>query len=560
VNDQTNRFVRSARLVSGLVLFSYVTSHFFNHALGIRSLSAMEAGSTILLFPWQTYVGLSLLYLSFLLHGCLGLFALLKRRHLRMPVSEAFQLGTGLTIPLLLIPHAAGVRLGYSLQGLEFGYGRLLYQFWVVSPDFVLPRQILLLLIVWVHGCIGLRSWLRAKRWYPRAVPALASLATLVPVLAVLGLIVAGLNIREAAQRGELSVTLIAADGETVVDRIVEILLGVYVGAVAIILLLRVAMKWHARRFSAIRITYPGGRIVSVQLGFTVLEASRWAGIAHESVCGGRGRCSTCRIRILQGAERLPAPDELESRNLGRLGATPDIRLACQLRPRSDLTIEPLVRPRALADGNAIRFDAAVGGSKEIEIAAMFVDLWGSTELATGRLPYDALYLFDRYVQVVSGAIRAHKGHVTSVAGDGIMSVFSMDAGTGARSVLRSVLDIWTDLDKLNIELSDELPKPLKVGIGIHVGTAVVGWVSDGVSQSLQFLGDTGNVAAKLERYTRTLQCTLVVSEAALLAAGISLPFEKTAVRIAGRNNLLPVALVKQRADLERLLVQMHAT
>jgi len=135
-----------------------------------------------------------------------------------------------------------------------------------------------------------------------------------------------------------------------------------------------------------------------------------------------------------------------------------------------------------------------------------------------------------------------------------------MDAGTGARSVLRSVLDIWTDLDKLNIELSDELPKPLKVGIGIHVGTAVVGWVSDGVSQSLQFLGDTGNVAAKLERYRRTLQCTLVVSEAALLAAGISLPFEKTAVRIAGRNNLLPVALVKQRADLERLLVQMHAT
>jgi len=423
--------------------------------------------------------------------------ALLRRRHLRMPASEAFQLATGLAIPLLLIPHAAGIRLGYSIQGMEFGYARLLYQFWVVSPDFVLPRQILLLVTIWIHGCIGVRSLLRTMRWYSRAVPALASLATLVPVLAMLGLINAGLDIREAAQHGELTVTLVAANGEAV-DRIVQAILGLYVGGVAIILLVRVALKWRAKRFSAVRITYPGGQIVSVPLGFTILEASRWAGIAHESVCGGRGRCSTCRIRILQGSDRLPVPDELEFRGLRRIGAAPDIRLACQLRPRSDLAIEPLVRPRTAADVDAIRFDAAVGGSKEIDITAMFVDLRGSTELATGRLPYDALYLFDRYIQVVSGAIRAHKGYVTSIAGDGIMSVFSMDTGAGPRHSLQSVLDIWKDLENLNAELADDLPVPLKVGIGIHVGTAVVGWISDGASQSLQFLGDTGNVAAKL--------------------------------------------------------------
>jgi len=476
-----------------------------------------------------------------------------------MPASEAFQLTTGLAIPLLLIPHAAGIRLGYSIQGMEFGYGRLLYQFWVVSPDFALPRQILLLVIVWIHGCIGLRSWWRTMSWYSRAVPALASLATLVPVLALLGLINAGLDIREAAQHGELSVTLVASNGETV-DRIVQAILAVYVGAVAAILFTRAVMNWGARQFSAIRVTYPGGQIVSVPLGFTVLEASRWAGIAHESVCGGRGRCSTCRIRIVQGTGNLPPPDELEARGLGRLGTMPNIRLACQLRPRGDLTIEPLVRPRATSDVDAIRFDAAIGGSKEIDIAAMFVDLWGSTELATGRLPYDALYLFDRYIQAVSGAIRTHKGHVTSVAGDGVMSVFSMHAGAGVRDVLRSVLDIWKDLEKLNIELADDLPKPLKVGIGIHVGTAVVGWISDGVSQSLQFLGDTGNVAAKLERYTRNLQCTLVVSEATLRAAGISPALEQTTVSIPGREHSLRVALIKQRGDLESLLALLPAT
>jgi adenylate cyclase len=94
----------------------------------------------------------------------------------------------------------------------------------------------------------------------------------------------------------------------------------------------------------------------------------------------------------------------------------------------------------------------------------------------------------------------------------------------------------------------------------MHVGTAVVGWISDGASQSLQFLGDTGNVAAKLEGYTKNLQCTLVVSEAALLAAGASLTLEKTAVRIAGRRDPLRVGFVKQRADLERLLSHLPAT
>jgi len=559
VSNPATHLVRSARLGTGLILFAYSASHFINHALGIRSLSAMEAGSAVLLGPWQTYAGLTALYSSFLLHGGLGLLALLRRRHLRMPPSEAFQLATGLAIPVLLIPHAAGIRLGYSIQGTEFGYARLLYQFWVVSPDFALPRQILLLVTIWIHGCIGLRSWLRTMRWYPRAVPALASLATLVPVLAVLGVINAGFDIREAVQRGELTVTLVTANGETV-DRIVQAMLGLYVGGVAIILLVRVALKWRARRFSAVRITYPSGQIVSVPLGFTVLEASRWAGIAHESVCGGRGRCSTCRIRILQGSDRLPVPDELEFRGLRRIGATPDVRLACQLRPRSDLAIEPLVRPRTAGDVDAIRFDAAVGGSKEIDITAMFVDLRGSTELATGRLPYDALYLFDRYIQVVSGAIRAHKGFVTSIAGDGIMSVFSMDTGAGPRHALRSVLDIWKDLENLNAELVDDLPVPLKVGIGIHVGTAVVGWISDGASQSLQFLGDTGNVAAKLEGYTKNLRCTLVVSEAALLAAGTSLTLEKTAVRIAGRGDPLRVGFVKQRTELESLLSHSPAT
>src|SRR5882757_4814818 len=120
------RIERPLRLVSGLILFAYATTHLVNHAFGIRSIAAMEAASRVLLDPWQTLPGLTLLYTSFFAHGLLGLYALYRRRHLRMPASEAWQLALGLTIPLLLIPHAAGVRLGFAVFGLESSYAKIL--------------------------------------------------------------------------------------------------------------------------------------------------------------------------------------------------------------------------------------------------------------------------------------------------------------------------------------------------------------------------------------------------------------------------------------------------
>src|SRR5262249_51435559 len=168
---------------------------------GVRRAEAVRGAPGVLLKPWKTSVGLLILSSVFLIHGPLGLRALYRRRHFRIPASEAWQLSLGLAIPLLLIPHAAAIRIGTSLYDIEFGYPRLLYHFFVVSPDQALPQQLLLLVILWVHGCIGLRAWLRWKPWYASAVAPLASLATLVPVLAIVGVISAGLGVRDAAAR-----------------------------------------------------------------------------------------------------------------------------------------------------------------------------------------------------------------------------------------------------------------------------------------------------------------------------------------------------------------------
>ena len=98
-------------------------------------------------------------------------------------------------------------------------------------------------------------------------------------------------------------------------------------------LLLRLYRNWSAGRFRAVRITYPDGRVVTVPTGFSVLEASRLAGVPHASVCGGRGRCSTCRVRIEKGLAALPPPAGAEAITLKSIEASDNIRLACQIRP-----------------------------------------------------------------------------------------------------------------------------------------------------------------------------------------------------------------------------------
>jgi adenylate cyclase len=566
--EGAQRAERPLRLATGLILFFYATSHFLNHAFGIRSIDAMRAASAILLAPWQTYFGLLALYMSFFVHGLLGFYALFRRRHLRLPVGEAWQLALGLTIPLLLILHAGAIRLGGSIYGQKFGYERILFNFWVVSPDSALPRQLLLLLIVWIHGCIGLRAWLRTKPWYHRVSGVLAPLATLVPVLAILGIVNTGLDLRDAALLDPAYRASLAsspgsqeARNAAATDRITGGITIFYLGLVTGMFGLRAARDWHARRFHVVHITYPGHRVVSVPPGFSVLEASRWVGIPHASVCGGRGRCSTCRVRVVQGAQALEAPGPVERLTLRRIGAPPPVRLACQLRPSTDISVEPLVPIGEDSASGATRFDAAVEGGQELEIVAMFVDLRGSTRLATGRLPYDALFLFDRYLQAVTGAIRRNKGYATSIAGDGVMSVFGVEGNTAlaGRNAFQAAVDVWSGLEVLSGQLAGELEAPLRIGIGIHFGTAVVGMVSTSDSRSLQFLGDTGNIAAKLEAQSKHLDCTLVSSVAALNSIAPDMTHVETSVvAIAGKVHPVEVAVFRHKSELERILSSLR--
>jgi adenylate cyclase len=190
--------VRQVRLVCGLVLFTYLISHFLNHALGNISVDALAEGVHYHTRFWQFRPVAISLYAAMLIHGGLGIWALYQRRQFSWLAMEPLQLLLGLSIPVLVAFHVIGARLGQTLFGQEKLYPQELYAFWTAPAH----RQWMIfsvIVIAWVHGCIGLHFWLRMKAFYVRAAPYLLAAAVLVPTLALLGVYQAGRDVIAAS-------------------------------------------------------------------------------------------------------------------------------------------------------------------------------------------------------------------------------------------------------------------------------------------------------------------------------------------------------------------------
>ena len=374
------------RLISGLVLFAYMATHLANHGLGLISLAAMEAGRSVFLALWRAPPLTAALYLSLAVHVALALWALYRRRTWRgMRRAEVLQLIFGFTVPPLLAGHILATRGLHELYDLEDSYAFVINSIWIVSP-FYGVQQTLVVILAWVHGCIGLHYWLRLKPWYRPVMPWAFGAALLLPVLALLGFAAAGREVGRllldprwaAAFRDSLKLVDLRSAASWAY--------GVRDGGqlamaalLALVLLARLARRVVERGLGTVTLAYPGRQVRLRPGNASVLEISRQFGIPHASVCGGRGRCSTCRVRVGPGAEHLPPANEDEARVLKRVGAPPDVRLACQIRPRADLAVTPLLPPNAAVREAFARPDYHHG--IEREIAVLFADLRGFTGL-----------------------------------------------------------------------------------------------------------------------------------------------------------------------------------
>jgi adenylate cyclase len=257
--------------------------------------------------------------------------------------------------------------------------------------------------------------------------------------------------------------------------------------------------------------------------GSSLLEAIRESGIAHASVCGGRARCTTCRVRIASGLQHLPPPAALETEALARIGADPNVRLACQVRPRADVWVTPLVP--AHANSAMARRPGGVGG-RERQVVAMFVDLRGSTALGEARLPYDVVFILNQFFAEMAEALAATGGHYAQFAGDGLLALYGLETeiGPACRQALDGAALMQRHMDRLNTRLAPELAEPLRIGIGVHAGLAIVGNMGPPAAPIISAVGDPINAAARLESLSKHYGCTLVVSLDTLRLAGLPIP------------------------------------
>lgn len=548
--------VRRTRLVTGVILLTYLSTHLLNHSLGLISLEAMEAGRVWFLALWRNAAGTTALYGSLLVHFGLALWAIYQRHHLRMPLWEALQLALGLCIPPLLAVHFVGTRMAYEWHGVEDSYAKTVMTLWYTSPVHGV-RQALLIAIAWTHGCIGFHFWLRLRSWYSRHAALFFAFALLLPVLALLGFAQAGRQIEFLIARDpgwidhikQTTNALGAGEGQDLVQLHEGIIFGFW-ACLAGVLLARLIRHLTQRR-SRVRIMYPQAREVQVPRGFSVLEASRFAGIPHASVCGGRGRCSTCRIRITQGFSRQPLPSAAEQKVLQRIGAPPNVRLACQLRPTGAIAVAPLLPANAQArDGFG---QPAYLAGQERTIAVLFADLRTFTGIAEHKLPYDLVFLLNSYFETVGECITGAGGMVDKFIGDGVMALFGVEAGPqeGCRQALVAARGMVEQVSRLSESLADEIAQPLKIGIGIHCGPAVVGRMGYGTTVHVTAIGDTVNVASRLQDSTKEYNCQLVISEEVAKQSGLNtIEFTRHELTVRNRKEALIIFVVEDVAAL----------
>jgi adenylate cyclase len=552
---------RQLRLVCGLVLFAYLISHFLNHALGNISLEALAWGLHYHLLFWQFLPVAIVFYTALLVHGGLGIWALYERRQFRWKAVEPLQLVLGLSIPMLAAAHVIATRLGHTLFGLDRFYPQVLHGYWATASNRIW-LTLSVLIIAWIHGSIGLYFWLRMKTFFRRAAPFLLAAAVLVPTLALLGLYQSGRMVVEESADPEWRAANLAPDKvgtPAQADRLEKItgrfVIG-YLGLLGLVLVARGVRTLRERRVGMITLSYGNGRTVRVPRGLSVLEASLRHQVPHASVCGGRARCSTCRIRVIGDCSSLPEPSNREAFVLNRVGSgsDPAIRLACQLRPQADLSFFQIFTPQTVAT----RHGAPSHIGEERYLVSMFVDMRGSTRLAENRLPFDTVFVVNRFLGAVSQAVIECGGQPNQFLGDGQLALFGLATSRQAacRQALKAAGRISVYVEELNQFLKNDLREPIRFGIGIHGGEVIVGDIGYRDHMVFTALGDAVNVAARLQDMTKSLGCEAVVSDEVRATAGLApdaLPQKD--VEIRGRAEPMSVRVVASAGALTALVI-----
>jgi adenylate cyclase len=262
----------------------------------------------------------------------------------------------------------------------------------------------------------------------------------------------------------------------------------------------------------------PDDRAIEIDDDDIILEASLRAGIPHTHACGGSARCSTCRVLIVEGLEFCSPRTSPEDELAHKLRLEPEIRLACQTQVAGGKVI---LRRLAIDSEDLETFNDQMAGNlisapvgQEKKIAILFADIRGFTAFAESLLPYDVIYILNRYFQKMGYVINRNGGMINNYMGDGFMALFGLEnSDKAAEQAVRAGVEMLEELEKLNPYFETLYRHRLRIGIGIHCGLVVVGNLGAEKNQTVTAIGDAVNLASRIESANKQVGTSLLISE-----------------------------------------------
>lgn len=261
----------------------------------------------------------------------------------------------------------------------------------------------------------------------------------------------------------------------------------------------------------------PDKRKVTVTHDETILGAAQRAGIPLTHVCQGNARCSTCRVRIVEGIENVSHRSGEEQDIADKMDFGADIRLACQTKVTGDVKVRRLVLDEEDIELTSLLISDSTPNAAgvEKEVLILFADIRGFTSLAENILPYDVVHILNRYFLLMNNVINRHGGLINNYMGDAFLALFEVKANE--KDVLRGIragLEMLDVVDKrIQPYIQNFFGRDFSIGIGLHYGLVVAGTIGAPQNNRRTIIGDAVNFASRLESINRKLGTQFLISE-----------------------------------------------
>ena len=248
--------------------------------------------------------------------------------------------------------------------------------------------------------------------------------------------------------------------------------------------------------------------------GQTILDISIGGKIPHWRECGGRGKCSTCRVRVLDGAANLSPANAVERRLARARRWAPAIRLACQARVLGDVALERVLLSGADASQLQVEtLDTKAGVDRSVAI--LFCDMRNFSGFAETHGAFDVVHVLNRFFASVGEPILLNGGVINLYVGDEISGSFGLEGGTAERACQAAVtaaLGIAEAVDQLGASIRADFGFDLAVGVGVHYGPVVVGDLGHPAHRQFSVIGDSVNTASRIEAANKDFGTRVLVS------------------------------------------------